>query len=67
MYEVYGNMVSYSLYDMLFRIEGEDMSNPKPSLVTDKWTLDETGTIYTLPIREGVKFSSGNPLTAADV
>lgn len=37
------------------------MSNPKPSLVTDKWTLDETGTIYTLPIREGVKFSSGNP------
>ena len=64
MYEVYGNMVSYSLYDMLFRIEGEDMSNPKPSLVTDKWTLDETGTIYTLPIREGVKFSSGNPLTA---
>ena len=36
MYEVYGNMVSYSLYDMLFRIEGEDMSNPKPSLVTDK-------------------------------
>ena len=67
MYEVYGNMVSYSLYDMLFRIEGEDMSNPKPSLVTDKWTLDETGTIYTLPIREGVKFASGNPLTAEDV
>ena len=33
MYEVYGNMVSYSLYDMLFRIEGEDMSNPKLSLI----------------------------------
>ena len=68
MYEVYGNMIAYATYDMLFRIEGTDMANPKPSLTTDQWTLDEkTHTVYTFPIREGVKFTSGNPLTAKDV
>ena len=67
MYEVFGNMITYATYDMLFRIEGTDMENPKPSITTDAWKLDDTGTVYTLPIREGVKFTSGNPLTAKDV
>lgn len=67
MYEVYGNMISYALYDMLFRIEGEDMENPKPSLTTEDWTLDDTHTVYTFPLRKGVKFTSGNELTAKDV
>lgn len=67
MYEVYGNMVAYAMYDMLFRIEGKDMANPKPSLATEDWTLDETGTVYTLPLRQDVTFTSGNKLTAKDV
>ncbi len=67
MYEVYGNLVTYAAYDMLFRVKGEDMANPQPSIATEDWTLDDTRTLYTFPIREGVKFSSGNELTAKDV
>ena len=66
-YEVYANMITYATYDMLFRIVGDDIENPQPSLVTDGWTLDETGTVYTFPLRQGVKFTSGNPLTSKDV
>lgn len=67
MYEVFGNMVTYATYDMLFRIEGDDMANPKPSLVSE-WTLDpETSAIYTFKLRDDVKFTSGNPLTSKDV
>ncbi len=67
MYEVFGNMVTYASYDMLFRIEGNDMANPKPSLAKDDWTLDETGTVYTFHLRDDVVFTSGNPLTSKDV
>lgn len=66
-YEVYANMITYATYDMLFRIVGDDIENPQPSLVTDGWTLDETGTVYTFPLRQDVKFTSGNPLTSKDV
>ena len=66
-YEVYANMITYATYDMLFRIEGSDIENPKPSLTTDAWSLDDSRTVYTFPLREGVKFASGNELTSADV
>ena len=66
MYEVYGNMISYATYDMLFRMDGNDMSKPVPSLATD-YTIDGTNTVYTFTLRDGVKFVSGNPLTSADV
>lgn len=67
MYEVFGNMITYATYDMLFRIEGDDMANPKPSLVTE-WTLDpETSTVYTFQLRDNVQFQSGNPMTSKDV
>ena len=67
MYEVFGNMVTYATYDMLFRIEGNDMANPKPSLAKEDWTLDETGTVYTFHLRDDVTFASGNKLTSKDV
>ncbi len=66
-YEVYANMITYATYDMLFRIEGEDIENPKPSLTTEEWSLDESGKVYTFPLRQDVKFVSGNPLTSKDV
>lgn len=67
MYEVFGNLITYATYDMLFRIEGDNMAEPKPSLVNEDWTLDETRTVYTFTLRDGVKFTSGNPLTSKDV
>ena len=62
MYEAYGNMVSYAaVRHAVTGSRASTMGNPKPSLVTDKWTLDETGTVYTLPIREDVKFCQRQP------
>lgn len=66
MYEPYANMMSYAMYDMLYRIQSGTMGTPEPSVATD-YTVDETGMIYTFPMREDVVFSSGNPLTAHDV
>ena len=67
MYEVYGNMIAYAAYDMLFRMDANDMSKPVKSLCTDYTLDDATHTKYTFTLRDGVKFSSGNPLTSADV
>lgn len=66
MYEVFGNMITYATYDMLFRIEGDDMANPKPSLA-QSYTLADDNVTYTFTLRDGVKFTSGNPLTSKDV
>ncbi len=66
MYEPYANMFSYATYDMLYRIQSGTMGTPEPSVATD-YTVDETGTVYTFHLRDDVKFSSGNPLTANDV
>lgn len=47
----------------------ESVSNSKeakPDLATS-WTISPNGTTYTFHIREGVKFSNGEPLTGQDV
>ena len=40
--------------------------SPAPDLAT-RWFPDETGTVWTFHIREGVRFHDGRPLRAADV
>jgi peptide/nickel transport system substrate-binding protein len=52
------------LYDPLFypNIKGE----PEPHIATE-WSASPDGLTYTFKIREGVKFHSGNILTAEDV
>jgi peptide/nickel transport system substrate-binding protein len=66
MYEPYANMFSYAMYDMLYRVESGTMGTPVPSVATG-YNVDDTGTVYTLPMREGIKFASGNEMTANDV
>lgn len=63
-YEVYGNMIYYALYDNLYRTY--DSSTPEPSLA-EEHELDDTQTVHTFKLKEGVKFSSGNELTSKDV
>jgi peptide/nickel transport system substrate-binding protein len=60
------NMVNHSVYDSLVTFDGEDLTTPKPSLATD-WSVSPDGTTYTFRLRRNVRFSSGNPLTSADV
>lgn len=65
-YEVYGNLYFYATYDNLYKLEGSDLSDPKPCLA-ESYSLDETGTVFTFKLRPDVKFSSGNSLTSKDV
>jgi peptide/nickel transport system substrate-binding protein len=59
-------MVNRVLYDTLVTFDGEDIKTPKPSLATE-WKVSSDGKVYTFTLRPGVKFTSGNPLTAEDV
>lgn len=65
-YEVFGNLYFYSVYENLFMLEKSDLKDPQPRLA-QSYSLDDTGKIYTIELRDGVKFSSGNPMTSADV
>ena len=65
-YETFGSMVVYGMYDMLVKFEGEDVTQPKPSLAAE-WKADPNGKKFTFSLRDGVTFASGNPLTSADV
>jgi peptide/nickel transport system substrate-binding protein len=62
---VYPYMVDYSVTE----IDGApvlDTTNIVPS-IAESWTPDEEGRVWTLVLRDGLVFPSGNPLTAEDV
>ena len=44
-----------------------DRSGKIVPALAESWTVSTDGTVYTFKLRPGVKFSSGNPLTAQDV
>jgi len=65
-FEFSGVEVGANVYDKLM---GVDLAN-KNALVGDlaqSWTVSPDNLTYTFKLRPGVKFHSGNPLTAADV
>ena len=47
----------FSAYDPPYAIGG----------IVDTWEVDETGTVYTFHLREGLTWSDGDPIDAADV
>lgn len=53
-------------YDMLVTMSPGDYINLKPSLAT-KWARTPDGKGWRFTLRDGVKFASGNPMTAQDV
>jgi len=53
-------------YALLVRFNPDDPVNVLPELATD-WSVSDDGLRYQFNLREGVKFASGNPLTAEDV
>lgn len=53
-------------YEMLVTMEPGDYINLKPALAT-KWERTPDGRGWRFTLREGVKFASGNPMTAEDV
>jgi peptide/nickel transport system substrate-binding protein len=65
-YEFTGQMTNQSVYDTLVTVDAPDFTRIQPKLAT-KWDVSRDGTVYTFTLRPGVKFTSGNPLTASDV
>ena len=65
-FEFTSQIIDRAAYDTLVTVEPPDISVVKPRLATS-WEISKDGKTYTFKLRPGVKFSSGNPLTANDV
>ncbi len=67
-YEFSDVLLDHNVYEGLVRFEGADLANPKPGLA-EKWEIKDAGDHQelTFHLRDGVKFSTGNPLTSVDV
>jgi len=53
-------------YDMLVRLDVADTTKVKGG-VAESWTVSDDGLTYTFKLKPGIKFASGNPITAEDV
>ena len=65
-YEYTSQILDTAAYDTLVTVDAPDFTKIQPRLATS-WTVSPDGTTYTFKLRPGVKFTSGNPLTANDV
>lgn len=71
-YEVTSQQVMGAIYESLVGQYPPDLNTFVPVLAQEVPTVanggvSADGTVYTFKLREGVKFHSGNPMTAADV
>ena len=58
--------VTGNTYDLLVRLDLNDTSKVKGDLA-ESWTVSDDGLTYTFKLKPGLKFASGNPITADDV
>lgn len=58
--------IGRNLCDPLLYLDYEDTSKIVPGLA-ERWTASDDGKAYTFVIRKGMKFPSGNPVTAHDI
>jgi peptide/nickel transport system substrate-binding protein len=58
--------VTGNTYDLLVRLDLGDTSKVKGDLA-QSWSVSDDGLTYTFKLKPGLKFASGNPITAADV
>jgi peptide/nickel transport system substrate-binding protein len=65
-YEYVSQILDTAAYDTLVTVDAPDFTKIQPRLATS-WKVSPDGTTYEFKIRPGVKFTSGNPLTANDV
>src|SRR5262249_22077974 len=65
-YEYTSQILDTAAYDTLVTVDAPDFTKIQPRLATS-WTVSPDGTVYTFKLRPGVKFTSGNPVTANDV
>ncbi len=65
-YELSGGEIVSNLYDRLVGYEQEDIKKLVPTLA-ESYTVSDDGKTITFKLRPGLKFQSGNPVTADDV
>ena len=65
-FEISTGEITGNTYDMLVRLDINDTTKVVGS-IADSWTVSDDGLTYTFKIRPGLKFASGNPITAKDV
>ncbi|PKA39153.1 ABC transporter substrate-binding protein [Rhizobium sullae] len=53
-------------YSLLVRLDLDDTSKVKGDLA-ESWSVSDDGLTYTFKLKPGLKFASGNPITAEDV
>src|SRR5215470_17275071 len=65
-YELSGGEVVSNLYDRLVGYEQEDIKKLVPTMA-ESYKVSDDGKTITFKLRKGLKFQSGNPVTADDV
>ena len=65
-FEFAGMDMARNVYDRLIAFDPLNLSKGAIPGLAESWTLDEDGQTYTFTMRPGVKFHSGNPVTAKD-
>jgi peptide/nickel transport system substrate-binding protein len=65
-YEFSGLEAVAQFYDRIMTYPVDNVADLK-GLVAESWSVSDDGKVFTLKIRDGIKFHSGNALTAKDV
>lgn len=65
-FEFAGSDVSRNVYGKLVNFDPLDLKGGYGPDLAESWTVSEDGKTITFTMREGVKFHSGNPVTAED-
>lgn len=65
-FEISAGEIMGNCYDRLVRLDVDDTSKVKPDLATG-WKVSDDGKTFTFDLKTGLKFASGNPITAEDV
>jgi len=66
-FEVLPGAISQNLYARLVDVQMQDGNFVVVPDLAEKWETAEDGKTWTFHLRDGLKFSNGDPLTAEDV
>lgn len=66
LFELSASEMTGNIYSLLVRLDINDTSKVKGDLA-ESWSVSDDGLTYTFKLKPGMKFASGNPITAEDV